>query len=57
MTDKKQTRTAAGKPVTDEHIQHLADEAETGSRVPASLSSPSRSRPPAAPPCRHESPW
>jgi len=30
MTDKKQTRTAGGKPVTDEKIQHLADEAEAG---------------------------
>ena len=30
MTDKNQTRTAGGKPVTDEKIQHLADEAEAG---------------------------
>ena len=30
MTDKKQTRTAGGRPVTDEQIQRLADEAEAG---------------------------
>jgi hypothetical protein len=30
MTGKKQTRTAGGRPVTDEQIQRLADEAEAG---------------------------
>jgi len=30
IADKKQTRTAGGKPVTDEQIQHLADKAEAG---------------------------
>jgi len=30
MTDKKQTRAVGVKPVTDEKIQHLADEAEAG---------------------------
>ena len=30
MTDKKPTRTAGVRPVTDEQIQHLADEAEAG---------------------------
>ena len=30
MTDNAHHRTAGGTPVTDETIQHLADEAETG---------------------------
>ena len=30
MTDKKRLRTVGGKPVTDEQIQRLADQAEAG---------------------------